>query len=129
MSGSTVKNIGRNATVMERVNRAKRDTLHNCRVSAFKIACRRQFTYIRIQFLAPMLYIRFALLLIFIGLAGYTMPGYAHSSGHGQLSPRKKKLKATPIPRHDRRRIPVKTYVKKGKRVRAHERWIKVKPD
>jgi Rieske Fe-S protein len=75
-----------------------------------------------------MLYARLAFVLMILSLAGLVTVSSAFTNDYRQLSPRKKKLKATPIPRNDKRRVQVKTYLRKGKTVRAHERWIKVKP-
>jgi hypothetical protein len=56
------------------------------------------------------------LVLLLLGLLSLTAAG--------QTSARRKKLKATPILKTNQRSIKVKSYVRKGKTVRAHKRTI-----
>ncbi|HEV7645137.1 MAG TPA: hypothetical protein VGO50_14430 [Pyrinomonadaceae bacterium] len=44
-----------------------------------------------------------------------------------QTNSRRKKLKATPILKTNQRSVKVKSYVRKGKTVRAHKRTITIK--
>jgi hypothetical protein len=56
------------------------------------------------------------LVLLLLGLLSLTVSA--------QTNTRRKKLKATPILKTNQRSIKVKSYVRKGKTVRAHKRTI-----